>query len=109
MDYVGVDVRTKFDDSRLNIDRIIRLFGRQHPFYSLLRSILLPRFAAEQKQPVMFVRPIIPDKCIKLGDSCLNRSREIPPAAVVVGHVCRRDIMHTIRQEYESLNRNDSY
>ena len=29
-----------------------------------------------------FVRPIVPDKCIKFCDPCLNRSREIPLEAV---------------------------
>ena len=37
--FVGVDVRGKFGDFRLNSGRIIRLFGRPYPFYALLCSI----------------------------------------------------------------------
>ena len=36
---LGLDVRAKFDDPRLNNYRIIRLFGRLHPFYAQLCSI----------------------------------------------------------------------
>ena len=36
---VGMDVLTKFGDSRLNNGGIIRLFGREDPFYAFLNSI----------------------------------------------------------------------
>ena len=39
LDCVGVDIPAKFDDSKLNSGRIIRLFFHPDPFYTLLRSI----------------------------------------------------------------------
>ena len=48
----GMDVRAKFDDSRLNNGRIMRLLGRPYPFYALLYSIYL-YFAVDQKQLVI--------------------------------------------------------
>ena len=48
---VGMDVRAKFRDSRLNSDQIIQLFGRPDLYHALLCSILL-HFAADRKQLV---------------------------------------------------------
>ena len=39
VDQVGVEVRAKFDASRLNGGQIIRLFGRPDLFYAFLCSI----------------------------------------------------------------------
>ena len=30
-----------------------------------------------------FVGPVVTKNCVKFGDFCLNRSREIPPEAVI--------------------------
>ena len=72
-----MDVRGKLDDSRLNSDRIIGLFGRPNPLYALLYSIQL-HFAADRKQLVVisggFVGPIIHDKSVKFRDNA-TRSR----------------------------------
>ena len=45
--YVGMDVRAKLDDSRLNSDRTNMLFSRPDSFYALLCSINL-QFAADR-------------------------------------------------------------
>ena len=29
-----------------------------------------------------FVRPVVPDKCVKLHNTCLNRSRDIIPEVI---------------------------
>ena len=39
LEHVGMDVRAKFDDSRLNNGRTIRLFGRLDPFLLLDEAI----------------------------------------------------------------------
>ena len=39
LDYVGMNVRAKIGNSRLNIGRIIQPFGQPNPFYALLCSI----------------------------------------------------------------------
>ena len=66
--YVGMDVRAKFGDSRLNRGRIIRLFGRQDPFYALLWT--------NRKQLFSLDNPV------KYRDPRLNLSREIPHIGV---------------------------
>ena len=39
VEYVAVDISVKFDDSTLNIGRVIRLFDRPDLFYARLCSI----------------------------------------------------------------------
>ena len=53
--YLGLDVRAKLGDSRINSVRVIQLFGLPYPFYALLSSIYL-HFVADWKQLVTNTR-----------------------------------------------------
>ena len=71
VDYIGVDVRAKFGDSRLKTGRIIRLF----PTGPVLRTLVqyLSTFCSRPKIAsgvisCRFVGPIDLDKCLKFRE-----------------------------------------
>ena len=80
LDYVGMDICAKFGDSRLNNGRIILLW----PVGPVLRTFVqyLIAFCSRSEAPGdvisgMFVVPVVLDKCVKLHEPSLNRSRDI--------------------------------
>ena len=75
-------------DSTLNNGRIIRLFGRPGQFAHFCAAFYT--FCSQQEAANgvisdMFVKPIVADKLVKLGNSNLNLSREIAPETVRCG------------------------
>ena len=71
----------KFGDFTVNSGRIIRLFDGctfGEPFTAFCGR---PEVAADVIS-ARFVRPIVPDRCVKFGDHSLNRFREIRPETI---------------------------
>ena len=89
--YVGVDVRAKFGDSRLNSLASWTRFT----YFCAVQYLIAFCSQPETDGDVLarFGGPIVPDKHVKFGDPRLNLSQEIPPEAVGGGifYVCFRD------------------
>ena len=76
---VGIVIRAKFCHSTLNKGRIIRLCPSTPVLHAFVQYLLLVAFcsrldAASDVISGGFVRPIVPDKCVKFGNS-----QEVPP------------------------------
>ena len=72
-----MDGHAKLGDSRSNSGRITRFFGRLNPFDNFVQYLIAFCSQLEAGSDVIssrFVRPIVPDKYVKFGDSRFNRS-----------------------------------
>ena len=91
VDFVGSDVRAKCSVSRLENDRIIRLFGRSDPFYAILYSRYLIAFCSRPEAATDVISGKFLElvatchKRVKFGAPGSNCSREIPPDALEGG------------------------
>ena len=84
VELVGMDALAKFGDSRLNIDRVIRLFARVFSCQNRVGRVCPTHFCSRQEttNDVMcgrFMWPIVSDNLVKFHDPGLNRSRDIRP------------------------------
>ena len=86
LDYVGTDVPVRFGDSRLKqwsyYSTLCPVGPVLHTFVQYLISFCSRLEAASDVVSSRFLWSIVPDKCVKFCDPCLNRSREMPPDAV---------------------------
>ena len=75
-----MDVHVKFGDSGLNMDALLDSLPAAPVLCTFMQYLVAFCSRPEAASDVMsshFVRLIVPNKCVKMFDPCLNSSQEI--------------------------------